>query len=374
MAIGVKRYNGSSWVNGAVKKYNGSSWVDAYTYRWNGSKWVQIYPETAVTQSFGWEGNNDYRSWREGGYENTSGQKSAKQGPYGSYGAAYGYLDILSSSIPGTKNIESIDYVDVKTTRMGAGEYNADKTIYFWRSADKPDSVPTLLGSSWTAPAPGVGSGVGFDTDMSINSHTLNWANQVGSGKYLWIYTSSASQYLSLGVQFKLEMGYTYAATSAAFIDAETPATILTAEDDYNSAKNTSYHVMTIYDDEVDLSLTEIMKRREDGIVEDIKTSCVDRMHMPKPWSREYKVTEDRDGNQIALIEVFGLRTDDEVQMSLDKINWITMKQLQSKYGFYEGVLPQDFNKMYDWIYIRCIDTKADKLHFETEIEPIIIL
>ena len=49
MAIYVKRYNGSSWVDGVVKRYNGSSWVDAYTYRWDGSKWVQIYPETAIT-------------------------------------------------------------------------------------------------------------------------------------------------------------------------------------------------------------------------------------------------------------------------------------------------------------------------------------
>lgn len=374
MAIDVKRYNGSSWVNGAVKRYNGSSWVDAYTYRWNGSKWVQIYPETAVTQSFGWSSGGAYRSWRSNGYETTTSTTTFKQGPYGSYTAAYGYSDLTSASIPGTKNISNISNIEVYATRGPAGSYNEDRTIRFWRAADKPDSIPTLLGSAWTCTALGVGSGVTFRSNMNITSHTLNWANQVDGGKYLWIYTSSSGEYLSLGPTFTLTIDYTYAAATAAFVDAESVALLVTAEDDYNSIKNTSYHTMTIYEDELNLSLAEIMQRREDGVVEDIKSSCVDRMYIPKPWSREYKVTEDRDGNQIALIEVFGLRTDDEVQMSLDKVNWITMKQIQAKYGFYEGVLPQDFNKMYDWIYIRCIDTKADKLHFETEIEPIIIL
>lgn len=29
MAVYVKKYNGSAWVDAAVKRYNGSAWVDA---------------------------------------------------------------------------------------------------------------------------------------------------------------------------------------------------------------------------------------------------------------------------------------------------------------------------------------------------------
>jgi hypothetical protein len=374
LAVYTKKWSGSAWVTAPVKRYNGSSWVDAYTYRWNGSKWIQIYPETGVTQNFGWATGGKFRSWRSNGYETTTSTTTFKQGPYNSYSAAYGYSDLTSASIPGTKNVTDIDGIEIYATRGGAGSYNEDRTIRFWRSANKPDAVPTLLGSAWTATAYGVGSGETFYSDMSITTHTLNWVNQANSGKYLWIYTSSASEYLSLGPVFKLEIDYTYVATTAAFVDDTTPATVVTAADDYNSIKNTSYHTMTIYDDEIDMTLQEIMKRREDGIVEDIKPSCVDRLYTPKPWSRDYYVTEDRDGNKLVIVEVFSLQMDDEVQFSVDGINWTTMTQFETKFCFMEGILPPDFNKMYDWVYIRCVNLKTDELHFVLDIEPTIII
>ena len=378
MAVYTKKWNSSTspWVTAPVKKYSSGSWVDAYTYKWNASssKWIQIYPETAVTSNYGWATGGNFRSWRSSGYETTTSTTTFKQGPYGSYTAAYGYSDMTSSSIPGTKNVASINFIDVLTTRGGAGSYNSNKTIYFWRSADKPDSVPTLLGSAWTAVAYGVGSGVGFDTSMNISTHTLNWVNQVSSGKYLWIYTSDANHYLSLGPVFRLEIDYTYTATTAAFIDETSPAAIVTAADDYNSIKNTSYHTMTIYDDEVNMSLAEIMQRREDGIVEDIKPSCVDRAYVAKPWSREYHVSENRNGDKVVWVEIFGLRENDEVQMSVDGVNWTQMKQFEAKYCYLEGILPPDFNKMYDWVYVRCVNLKTDELYFILDIEPTIII
>lgn len=376
MAIYVKRYDGSKWVDGSVKKYNSSTskWEDAYTYRWNGSKWVQIYPETAVTQNFGWATGGNFRSWRDNGYETTTSTTTFKQGPYGSYSAAYGYSDMTSASIPGSKNISDINGIEIFATRGGAGSYNEDRTIRFWRSANAPDAVPTLLGSAWTATAEGVGSGQTFYSDMSITTHTLNWANQVNSGKYLWIYTTSASEYLSLGPTFKLEIDYTYAASTAAFTDLDSTPMLLTAEDHYDSVKNTAYHTMTIYNDETDLSLAEIIQRREDGIVEDIKSSNVDRAHISKPWSRDYNITEDRDGNKIVLVEVFSLRTGDEVEFSVDGVNWTRMTQTTAKFCFMEGTLPPDFNKMYDWVYVRCINTDRDELYFILDIEPTIII
>ena len=39
--VGVKLYNGSSWINSTPYIYNGSSWVKATSYIYNGSSWVQ---------------------------------------------------------------------------------------------------------------------------------------------------------------------------------------------------------------------------------------------------------------------------------------------------------------------------------------------
>ena len=378
MAVYTKKWNSTSsaWVTAPVKKYTSSGWVDAYTYKWNSSssKWIQIYPETAVSSNYGWQSGQNYRSWRESGYETTTSTTTFKQGPYGSYSAAYGYSDMTSASIPGTKNVASINFIDIVTTRGGAGSYNSDKTIYFWRSANAPNAVPTLLGSAWTAKAYGVGSGVGFDSSMNITTHTLNWVNQANSGKYLWIYTSDSNHYLSLGPTFKLEIDYTYTAATAAFVDETSPAMLLTAADDYNSVKNTSYHTMTIYDEEVNMSLSEIMQRREDGIVEEIKESNVDRLYTPKPWSRDYNVTEDREGNKLVMVEVFGMQANDVVQCSVDGVNWVQMTQFEAKFCFMYGALPPDFNTMYDWVYVRCFNAQTEELYFELDIEPTIII
>ena len=375
MAVYSKKWNGSAWVTAPIKKWNGSAWVDAYTYKWDGSKWVQIYPETIASLSFAWQTGGNFRSWREAGYETTTSTTTAKQGPYGSYTPAYGYLDISSASIPGTKNITSIHELLLTATRGGSGSYNADKTIYFYRSADAPTSVPTLLGGAFTCTAPGVGSGtVFYNQPVNVDTNTLNWTNQVGNGKYLWIYTNDANHYLSLGPSFKFDINYSYVATTAMFVDETSPAMLLSADDDYNSVKNTAYHTMTIYNDEVDMSLAEIMQRREDGIVEEIKESNVDRLYTPKPWSRDYNVTEDREGNKLVMVEVFGMQANDVVQCSVDGVNWVQMTQFEAKFCFMYGALPPDFNTMYDWVYVRCFNAQTEELYFELDIEPTIII
>jgi hypothetical protein len=375
MAIGIKKWNGSAWVNSAVKRWNGSAWVDAYTYRWNGSKWIQIYPETIVTQSFGWQTGGNFRSWRQAGYETTTSTTTCKQGPYGSYTPAYGYTDVTSASIPGSGSISSISQLLLTATRGGSGSYNADKTIFFYRSANAPTAVPTLLGSAFTATAPGVGSGtVFYNQPVSITADTLNWTNQVGGGKYLWIYTSDANHYLSLGPSFKLDLTYSYAAVSALFVD-DGQAVAYMRESDYKEENGSEkiYHKMPIYKDEVGLTLYEIMERRESGIVQDIDPTTVNYEAIVLPWFREREIFTDENNVLKFKIEAMNMNMENEAQYSLDNTEWQTL------YGTNEGDyvqtdLPSDFNKYSDNIYVRIIDKEKEMIIVEDIIKPLIYI
>ena len=376
MAIYVKRWNGSAWVNGAVKRWNGSSWVDAYTYKWNGSSWVQLYPETIVTTSKTLNTGGKFRSWRSNGYETTTSTTTFKQGPYSSYSAAYGYSDVTSSSLAGTGSISSLSSASIYATRGGSGSYGVDKTIYFYRSANAPDAVPTLLGSSFTATAKGVGSGNTFTSSLAVTNNTKDWTNQVNSGKYLWIYTNDSNHYLSLGPTFQVTLNYSYLATTALFLDDGTIAAFNMREEQYKhmGGDGKIYHQMPIYNEEVNMNLDEIIQRREDGIVEDINVQDANFTSEIKPWTRNYAVEEDDNGNLRAKIEVFNLGMDDEVQISLDKVKWTLMKQTDKDYNYMECILSPDYNKVTDWCYIRVINKKTDELYLTAEIEPMIML
>lgn len=379
MAIYVKRYNGSSWVNTTVKRYNGSSWVDAYTYRWDGSKWVQIYPETIVTVSDKAVTSgtmNNYKSkmsdWK--------GDKIARQGNGSTWSgspANWGYMAISASSFTGSGSITSVTSAYFKGTRGGSGYYNDDQTVQFYRSAITTSGTPTTsnIAGNFKCTFKMPGKDTAFPNKaITMGTNGLNWLNQANSQPRLYIYSNVAGDYASFTGTCTVTASYKYQAASAAFIDDTSPAMLLTAKDDYNSIQNTSYHVMPIYKEEENMSLTEIMQRREDGIVEDIDITTVDRYGMPDPWSRNYRVEEDRDGNLMALVEVFNLKMSSEVQMSLDKVNWTTMYQLDPKNNYMQAPLPPDFSKLTDWVYVRCIDKELDLIHFELDIEPVLII
>lgn len=44
---GIKRWNGSSWVEVVHNNYN-AGWNETAGYRWNGAAWVQIWPSTII--------------------------------------------------------------------------------------------------------------------------------------------------------------------------------------------------------------------------------------------------------------------------------------------------------------------------------------
>lgn len=373
MAVYTKKWNGSAWVTAPVKKWNGSSWVDAYTYKWNGSSWVQIYPETAVTTSTTlYSGTKD--TYKTSGWK---GDGIARQGNGSTWGGStsnYGYFGISSYSITGCGGISAVHSATFSGTRGGSGYYNNEQTVKFYRSAQAPSSVPSVEGnftSTFTMP----GKDTAFSgKSISMGSNGLNWMNAVGSKPYLYIYSNVAADYASFTGSCSVWVNYTYIATAAAFEGMESRARAISSTDSFTDINNTTYHVMPIYRDEVDMTLEEIIKRREDGIVQDIDPTTLNREYVPKPWSKEYSITEDREGNQILVLEVYGLGMDDEVQLSVDGVNWATMTQTIDNFCFMEGTLPPDFNKTFDWIYVRCIDKKTDTLHFTLDIEPVIIL
>ena len=379
MAIYVKRYNGSAWVDTTVKRYNGSSWVDAYTYRWNGSSWVQIYPETIVTvdnKAVTSGTMNNYKS-KMSDWKSDSTARQGNGTTWGGSPSNWGYMAISASSFTGSGSITSVTSAYFKGTRGGSGYYNNEQTVQFYRSAITTSGTPTTsnIAGNFKCTFKMPGKDTAFSNQaITMGTNGLNWLNQANSQPRLYIYSNVADDYASFTGTCTVTASYKYQASSVAFVDEASTAMLLTAADDYNSIKNTAYHTMTIYKEEENMTLAEIIKRREDGIVEDIDQDTVDRFNVTRPWTKDYKIEKDDNGNLRVKIQVFALGMDDEVQVSLDKIKWTVMKQVDPKTNFMECILPSDYNKVTDWCYIRVINKKTDELYLTAEVEPMIMI
>ena len=373
MAIGTHKWNGSSWITAPIKKWNGTSWVDAYTYKWNGSSWVQIYPETRVSKSYTLSSGGNFRSWRDAGYETTT-TVSAKQGPYGSYTAASGYLDTSSKNLPGSGDVSAVVTAKMTAVRGGAGNYNTDQTIYFYRSAQAPNAVPNDLAGVFTTTTGGPGSGGTMSNRVVETGYNLTcWLNQINSKPYLWIYTTDSSQYLNIQTSFKITLDYEYLATTALFADDGSVSAFNMTNSQYKEIRGEqAYHSMPIYNNEVGMSLYEIMDRREQGVVEDIDPTSVIITSEIKPWFREYEIYQE-DGEIKFKIEAMHLNENTEVQYSLDNTCWYTMYGIDLSNYVY-CTLPNDFNKYKDNIYVRIIDDKLATINAEATIEPDILI
>lgn len=376
MAIYVKRYNGSSWVNTTVKRYNGSSWVDAYTYRWDGSKWVQIYPETAITVSnkaVSGSGLTTYRTsykdWKAG---------DAKQGSGADWDgsvANWGYVGIQSTSYTGSGSVSSVSAASFHGTRGSAGYYSNDQTIYFYRCSASTSGTPSTsnIYGSFTCKTGGPGSGKAITTKtISGTSAVKDFLNQVNSAKYLYIYSNATGDYLDLDAA-TLTLSYVYTASSAAY-EISTSTVSLAADMPSTLAGKDSLHKMVIYNDEIDLPFEEVIRRRVDNEVEDIPASDIIEGYVPMPWTREKYVQEIDENKYMARVEVFSMGQNDEAQVSLDKYEWNTMYQKDPKTAYVEAELSSDYNRVLDWVYIRVIDRETGEVHCTTEIEPLFIV
>ena len=368
MAIYVKRYNGSAWVDAVVKRYNGSSWVDALVKKWNGSSWVQIYPETVATgdKTLSASGStlNTYRSkW--------DSDSVAKQGVYSSYAAAHGYLGVKSTSLTGCGNITAISSAKFSGTRDGSGSYNSNQTLYFYRSNVAPATTSpsgTLTGS-FTSTTGGPGSGGSMSNrTVTVNTNTLNWANNVSSKPNLYIYSKATGDYAGIKTSFSLALKYTYSAKTLSFNSLD-EAGVQASAYVYRQVKgSTPYYSLTVYEDEKDLTLREIIQRREDGLVEDIARDSVIENPETKVWTREYKIEEDN----TFKVEVFNMKWDEEAQYSLDGETWEVLYGLNQNSNYLSAKLPEDFNKYRDFIYVRIIDKKKEIIQVELTVDPII--
>lgn len=379
MTIQTKRWSGSAWITAPVRRWSGSAWIDAYVRRWGGSSWIQIYPETIITTSNElWASTlNTYRSkWDNAG--------AAKQGKYSSYAAAHGYLGISAHSLPGSGNISSIGSSSFTGVRDGSGYYNNNQTVRFYRShvnSTSQSPVNTLSGE-WNSSTGGPGSGKTMSNrPVSVNGEMLNWLNGVSGKPYLYIHSGAAADYMGIISSFYIRINsYSYQAKMLSFEEPKAKGLQLPASVYKEAIGNEPYCHMVVYEDEVDMTLEEILQRREDGVVEDISRWDIDDAPDIKTWTREYEVTEIKnelnETTPIFRIETMNMGMDDVPQFSLNGEEWFNMQARPVEYDTYyvTGILPKDFNKYSDFIYFRVYDKEKDIVYCRRTIEPIIYL
>lgn len=380
MAIDTIKWNGSAWVTAPVRKWNGSAWVDAYVRKWNGSTWVQMYPETVVThtQYIYSTGPNNYK----GGWENAG---VAKQGNWG-YGNCYGYLGLAASQFTGAGTVTEVTGSGFNGVRDGSGYYNNNQTIRFFRSnvnstSQNPTSTVTGEFTSTTG-APGSGRNMP-SRPISGYGAVRDWMNSVNGKPYLYIYDTSKSLYLGItqNSSWSLNIGFDYKYTARTVSFASPFMMLMATPDMYtNLMGRQPYHSMVIYEDEEGMSLPEIMKRREDGIVEPIDKSSADFISEIMPYTKEYDVYKEKNPITDELenkfkIEVLKLRENDLVQFSLDKLIWTNMSAIYERHDFMMyGTLPKDFNMYSDKVYMRVYDKVTDSVVLEKTIDPKILI
>ena len=404
--IQVKKYNGSAWVNGAVKKYKGSSWVDAYTYKWNGSAWVQIYPDTFVSVSNkSVTGSSTTWSYRAQIYKNWK-QEDAKQGNGGHYSNSggsgdsthYGFLNLSSDKFTGHGNVNSVSSATYSGKRGGAGKYNNNQTIKFYRGS----IVPTAAGS--TAPTSDVtgsftcttGSNVGSGGSISNRSisgtdNFKNWMNGVSGKKQLYIYSNSSSDYLSLKGASTVKASYVYRAdiitykppkASAASYSLRSPSasafSTRTTTTSFGSGSvlkkvqstvDDAYHTMVIYPEEKNMTLDEIVAYRTENNLPDISTNDILTDYVEQIVIKDIKI--DSDTHTVTTV-LEGLQDGHIPEYSIDGTNYSFMPS--STVDTYYGDLTPEFDKNRDYVYIRVRNEKTDSIDFEYIEEPLFLV
>ena len=401
--IQVKKYNGSAWVNGAVKKYKGSSWVDAYTYKWNGSAWVQIYPDTFVSVSNkSVTGSSTTWSYRAQVYKNWK-QEDAKQGNGGHYSNSggygdsthYGFLNLSSDKFTGHGNVNSVSSATYSGKRGGAGNYNNDQTIKFYRGSIVPtaagSSSPTsdMSGNFTCTTGSNVGSG-GSISNRSISGtdNFKNWMNGVSGKKQLYIYSNSSSDYLSLKGASTIKASYVYSSDtvmyaspssasyslrpSASTFGTRTTTTSFGSGSVLKKVQSTvddAYHTMVIYPEEKDMTLDEIVAYRTENNLPDISTNDILTDYVEQIVIKDIKI--DSDTNTVTTV-LEGLQDGHIPEYSIDGTNYSFMPS--STVDTYYGDLTPEFDKNRDYVYIRVRNEKTDSIDFEYIEEPLFLV
>lgn len=402
MTIYVKKYNGSAWVDGAVKKWNGSSWVDGYTYRWNGSGWVQIYPDTYVSTTKTVTGSSTTWSYRAQVYRNWK-REDAKQGNGGNYNNSggsgdsthYGFLNLSASKFTGYGKVNSVSSASYTAKRGGAGYYNNNQTIKFYRGSIVPTAAgstsPTndLSGNFTCTTGSNVGSG-GTMSNRSISGldNFKNWMNGVSNKLQLYIYSNSSSDYLSISGASTVKASYVYSSDTVMYASPSSASYSLrpsastfgtrTTTTSFGSGKvlkkvqstvDNAYHTMVIYPEEKGMTLDEIVAYRTENNLPDISSNNVLTDYVKQIIINDFKI--DSDTNTVTVI-LDGLQDGHIPEYSIDGTNYNFMPS--STVDTYVGDLTSEFDKNRDYVYIRVRNEKTDSIDFEYIEEPLFLV
>ena len=403
--IQVKKYNGSAWVDGAVKKYNGSSWVDGYTYKWNGSAWVQIYPDTFVSVSNkSVTGSSTTWTYRAKIYKNWK-QEDAKQGSGGKYSSSggsgdsnhYGFLNLSSDKFTGHGDVNSVSSASYTAKRGGAGTYNVNQTIKFYRGNVVPTSsksaspVNTLSGKFTCTTGSNVGSG-GTMSNRSITTgldNFKNWMNGVSSKPQLYISSTASEDYLSIKGASTVKASYVYHADTviytpppsggAAVMSLRSPSvSTRTTTTSFGSGSvlkkvqstlDDAYHTMVIYPEEKNMTLDEIVAYRTENNLPDISTNDILTDYVKQIVIKDIKI--DSDTNTVTAV-LDGLQDGHIPEYSIDGTNYSFMPS--STVDTYAGDLTPEFDKNRHYVYIRVRNEKTDSIDFEYIEEPLFLV
>ena len=396
--IQVKKYNGSAWVNGAVKKYNGSSWVDGYTYKWNGSAWVQIYPDTFVSTSKTITGSSTTWTYRAKVYKNWK-QEDAKQGSGGNYSNSggsgdsnhYGFLNLSSNKFTGHGDVNSVSSASYTAKRGGAGKYNNNQTIKFYRGNIVPTSpssaspVDTLSGNFTCTTGSNVGNG-GTMSNRSITGldNFKNWMNGVSSKPQLYISSTASADYLSIKGASTVKASYVYIAstatyaTSTASYSLRSPFSTRTTTTSFGSGSvlkkvqstvDNAYHTMVIYPEEENMTLDEIVAYRTENNLPDISTDDILTDYVKQIVIKDIKI--DNNTNTVTAV-LDGLQDGHIPEYSIDGTNYSFMPS--STVDTYVGDLTPEFDKNRHYVYIRVRNEKTDSIDFEYIEEPLFLV
>ena len=387
-----------------IKKYKGSSWVDGYTYKWNGSAWVQIYPDTFVSTSKTITGSSTTWTYRAQVYKNWK-QEDAKQGNGGKYSSSggsgdsthYGFLNLSSDKFTGHGDVNSVSSATYSGKRGGAGKYNNNQTIRFYRGSIVPtapgSSSPTsnVTGSFTCTTGSNVGSG-GSISNKSISGidNFKNWMNGVSGKKQLYIYSNSSSDYLSLKGASTVKASYVYRADVITYIPSGGGAasySLRSPSNTYSTRTTTTsfgsgsvlkkvqstvddaYHTMVIYPEEKNMTLDEIVAYRTENNLPDISINDILTDYVKQPVIKDFKIDHD---NHMVKVQLDGLQDGHIPEFSIDGDNYYFMSS--PSVDIYTGDLTSEFDKNRDYVYIRVRNEITDSIDLEYIEEPLFLV
>lgn len=265
---GIMTNINGEWIDGASDE--SAPPVSVHVY--NNGKFIQKYPVAQVTYTDTYTASNlkfthtQSTSW---GTDTTKGD--TKAGIWQTTAIYSGWLGLTSPKVSGGKgNVEDIINVNVKYNRRGVGNWEkgyplalvlsnlTSPNVGGYTAHYTSKKLNTFYSDTNMVTVPGGTSAEQAGTTTMNNTNAKNmlktWMNSTGYSILLGYKESSNTPYIGL-YGLSLEITYTCNINKAIFVDVPTT---------YNVDRNNDGNVeMWIYDDELDLSYIEIIKRRE---------------------------------------------------------------------------------------------------------------